>query len=210
MQILCLPLGQLQTNCYLVSCPQTNEGIIIDPADSGDFIAQKVQELGIKPQLIVATHGHFDHVLGALELKMALQIPFALHPNDLPILNNVQKSARYWLKAKADPPPPVDRWLREGDILQFGQEKLTVIETPGHTPGGISLYDGESTLFSGDTLFRGAIGRSDYSYSNLTDLRDSLRKLLELPTSCRVYSGHGPSTTIGEEKKNLDNWLKNM
>jgi len=145
MQILRLPLGQLQTNCYLVSCPKTNRGIIIDPADSGGFIAQKIQELKLKPQLIVATHGHFDHVLGALELKLALQIPFALHPNDLPILNNVQKSARYWLSTKADPPPPVDHWLKEGEMLQFGQEKLTVIETPGHTPGGISLYDGHRT-----------------------------------------------------------------
>jgi len=210
MQITRLPLGQLQANCYLVSCPKTKEGAIIDPVDSGDFIIQKIQDLGIQPQLIIATHGHFDHVLAALELKLALNLPFALHPADLPLLKKATRSADFWLKTQADPTPPVDRFLKDGDLISFGTQKLKVMETPGHTPGSICLYDQKQVLLSGDTVFKKAVGRTDYSYSNRKQMKGSLKKILKLPNTVRILPGHGEATTVGAERRNLDKWVKKL
>jgi hydroxyacylglutathione hydrolase len=207
MKIEKLVVGQLQTNCYLVWDEENGEGIIIDPGDDGDYLIRRIQDLEIKPKLIVATHGHFDHVLAATELKLAFKIPFLMHRADLPVLKRIQSSARYWLGIEIDPPPTVDQNIKEGDWLKFGQEKLRVIATPGHSPGGVALYNrGESILFSGDTLFKQGVGRTDLSYSSEKDLTKSLKKLLKLPSETIVYPGHGLETTIGEEKEILRNF----
>lgn len=133
-------LGPLATNCYLVYDESSFEGVIIDPADEGNFISQKILDLGVEPKFIIATHGHFDHLLAALELKLNFNTPFLMHKADIPLLARTQDSARYFTGLKVDPPANVDKFLKEGDVLKFGQEKLKVIETPGHTPGGICLY----------------------------------------------------------------------
>lgn len=203
MKIETLILGQLETNCYLVYDDKTKETIIIDPADEGTFIIQKILDLGLNPKLIIATHGHFDHLLGASEVKLAFNIPFLMHKADLPILKRTQETSSYFLGIAVDPPPPVDKFIKEGEKISFGKASLKVIETPGHTPGGICLYT-QGILFSGDTLFANGIGRTDLSYASHEQLICSIKeKLLKLPEETTVYSGHGITTTIQEEKEFL-------
>ena len=200
MKIEKFVLGQLQTNCYLVYDESCLEGIVIDPADEGDFISQKILDQGIDLRLIMATHGHFDHVLAALELKLNFNIPFLMHKADLSILARMQETARHFLNLKVDPPCPVDKFLKEGDVIKFGKENLKVIETPGHTPGSISLFS-KGILFSGDTLFCQGVGRTDFSYSSSEQLVKSLKnKLFVLPADTCVLPGHGEETIIGIEK----------
>ncbi|MDP3955249.1 MAG: MBL fold metallo-hydrolase [bacterium] len=199
MKIETLILGQLQTNCYLVWDEKTLEAVIIDPADEGTFIIQKILDLKLKPKLILATHGHFDHILAATELKLAFNIPFLMHKADLFLLNRTENTAEHFLGMKVDPPPMVDKFLKDDDLIVFGREKLKVIETPGHTPGSICLYT-KGFLFSGDTLFLAGVGRTDFAYGSRENLLKSIqKKLFKRPKETIVYSGHGPITTIGIE-----------
>lgn len=194
-----LVVGQLSTNCYLVWEEKSKKVIIIDPGDDGDFIIRRTQDLKLNPKLIVATHGHFDHVLGVTELKLALNIPFVINQKDLFLLRQAQQSAKHFLKLTVDPVIEPDRFVKDGDEIIFGKEKLRVIETPGHTPGGISLL-GKGVLFSGDTLFADGFGRTDFSYGSKEELKKSLKKLFNLPGKTTVYPGHGEETTIAEGK----------
>lgn len=219
MKIETLPLGQLQTNCYLVY--DNGEGLIIDPADEAEFIAEKIQRLKFKPKAIIATHGHFDHVLAAGELQMIFNIPFCIYQNDLFLLKQMNRSASHWLGYPINKPLPINiKFLKENAIIKFGSFTLKVIETPGHTPGSISLFSNQlsanskkqkklttenqplrTVLFSGDTLFKNGIGRYDFPYSSKEKLDQSLQKIFKLPKETIVYPGHGEETTI--EKKIL-------
>lgn len=194
MQIKTLKLGQLDTNCYLAWCEKTDEAIIIDPADEGGFISEKILELNLKPVAIVLTHGHFDHILGLLELKLNFpQAQIIMHQDDSFLVESVQKRAQHWLKMQVNPAPKTDRFIIDGDKIKFGQKVLTVLHTPGHTPGSICLYD-DQIMFTGDTLFRdGIIGRTDLSYSSPKKMYQSLKKIRELPGSRQMYAGHGAS-----------------
>lgn len=183
--------------------------MIIDPGGEGDFISQKVLDLKLEPEFILATHGHFDHVLGVTELKLAFDIPFLMHKGDLFLLKRTRETAEYFLGPGACPEIPeeldlsslADSFIKEGDVIKFGREKLGVIETPGHSPGGVSFYDKSSgVLFSGDTLFRQGIGRTDFSYASSEELEESLKRLFELPDETAVYPGHGPETTLAAER----------
>lgn len=218
MKVEKLVVGQLQTNCYLVwdeksvASNAIKEAIIIDPADDADYIIRKIQDFQLKPKLILATHGHFDHVLAIPELKLAFGIPFWMHEADLFLLKRSRETAKYFTGLEADPPLMPNKFLKEGDLIKFGKKKLKVIETPGHSPGGVSFYhvkrDGNrvkrgsrGVIFDGDTLFYRGIGRYDFSYASKEDLFGSIEKLLKLPEETIVYPGHGEETTIGEEKK---------
>ena len=208
MKIKVLAVGQLSTNCYLVY--DAGEGVIIDPADEADFIAETVQKLGFKPKAIISTHGHFDHNLAAGELQMIFNIPFLIHKSDEFLFDKNNDSASYWLKRKINHIEPQKiEFLKQGDIIEFGKSRLKVLETPGHTPGSICLISDnkqtsgepvESILFSGDLIFKNAVGRSDFSYSDEKELKKSLEKILKLPENTIVYPGHGEKTTIREEK----------
>jgi len=207
MKIECLVVGQLKTNCYLVwshsappagGAPRDKDAIIIDPGDDADYIIHKIQDLELKPQFIIATHGHVDHVLAFTELKLAFQIPFLMHQADLFLFKRSRETTHYFTGAEAGPPLPPDKFIKEGNTIKFGQEKLKVIETSGHTPGSISLY-APGILFSGDTLFANGLGRTDFGYASSTQLKKSLQKLFRLSLSTLVYPGHGPETTIGEK-----------
>jgi len=200
MKIEKLVVGQLQTNCYLVWDEKSREAVIIDPADDADYIIRKIQDFKLKPKLILATHGHFDHVLAVPELKLAYGIPFLMHKADLFLLKRSKETAKYFTGAQADPPLMPNKFIKEGDLIKFGKEKLKVIETPGHSPGGVSFLS-RGIVFDGDTLFHQGIGRYDFSYASKEDLFDSIKKLLKLPDKTRVYPGHGEETTVGEEKK---------
>lgn len=200
MHIETFVLGQLQTNCYLVWDEKTKETIIIDPADEGDYIATKILEKTLLPKGIIVTHGHFDHLLAATELKLAFNIPFLINQKDLFLLNRVQSSSKKFTGIQADPPPFVDRFVQEGDEIFLGSVSFKVIDTPGHTPGSICLYT-KDILFSGDTLFLDGVGRTDLSYSSESDLHNSIKnKILRLPEKTIVYPGHGNSTIIKREK----------
>jgi hydroxyacylglutathione hydrolase len=241
LKILSLSLGELNTNCYLAWCSQSLEAVIIDPADSGDFISEKISELGLKPQAILLTHGHFDHVLGTLEVKLNFDLPIFLHSADWSLLKNAQSSARHWLKREVDPVPTPNHELKAGMELPLGELTISVIETPGHTQGSVSLslpavvwtlYSDTTdhaevsiiskavdtsfkttksvsekahnqakspVLFTGDTLFKNGVGRTDFSYSQPMELERSLEKIFQLPANTLCLPGHGPQTTVGQE-----------
>ena len=195
MEILSFSLGALNTNAYLVFCPKTRQGLIIDPADEANFLSEKILREKIKPLAIVATHGHFDHLLAANELQLAFDIPFLIHQNDQKILSTMQKSASWHLRRKmSEEPPKKLSFLKEGEKICFGKEWLTVIELPGHTPGSIGLYNfSQKILFSGDTIFKDGVGRADFSYSSPENLASSLQKIKEKFSGFMVFPGHGES-----------------
>ena len=202
MKIEKLIVGQLQTNCYLVIAirqlaekQSRRECLIIDPGDDADYIISRIRDLEVKPIGIVATHGHFDHLLAATELKLAFNIPFYLHKADLPILKRTQPTAKYFTGLEVDPPPEVDCYLKEGHFIKVGGIKIKVMETPGHTPGSISLYI-KGKIFVGDLLFAGGgVGRTDLQGGDAKLLDASIKKILKLPKNTIIYPGHGEKTT---------------
>lgn len=199
-----LVVGQLATNCYIVHEKAGSEALIVDPGDDAQYISQKLTDLGLSPKQIVATHGHFDHILGAWELQNMYNLPFSLHKKDEFLLKRMQETAIYFLgHTIADRPPQITEYLSAEKVLQVGKTRVQVIETPGHTPGSVCLhYDAGKQLLSGDTLFaHGGVGRTDFSYSSPAKLQDSLRLLFQLPDETQVYSGHGESTHIRDEWK---------
>lgn len=186
--IVTLPVGQMAANCYI------KDDIIIDPGDDAEFIMSKVT----RPKLIIATHGHFDHIMAAFAIQVAFHIPFAMHKDDEFLLATMQKSASHFLHVKdVDPPPKVNWYLRHGEKIG----DFTVVHTPGHTPGSICLQIKED-IFVGDTMFaNGGIGRTDFSYSDRGALDSSLHRIFSLPGKLVVRPGHGEPTTVQKEKE---------
>lgn len=196
-----LPLGQFQTNCYLVGSETTKEGIVIDPGSDPLVILDQVRRLDLKISLIVNTHAHLDHVMAIESIKRATEAKFALHADDLPILEQASAAAVQWTGKPVSVPTP-DILLKDGDIVEAGDVKLTVIHTPGHSPGGICLYS-DGVVFVGDTLFNFSIGRTDFPGGNHQQLLNSIAtRLFVLPDDTVVMPGHGPDTTIGFERQN--------
>lgn len=184
-----LVLGDLGTNCYLLTCSETSETIIIDPADSGDYITTQILERQLKPVAVVLTHGHFDHVLGSLELKLNFEIPLYLHPADNFLLARASTSAHHWLGHEVDPVPPADRELFDTQVIAFGKHSLHILHTPGHTPGSTTAYT-DDFVFSGDTLFEGEDGQADHSYSNEKQLQESIDVIRDLAATRTLLAGH--------------------
>ena len=201
MKIITLPVGQLQTNCYLYYDEKTRKSLIIDPGDDADYISRIISDRSLSPQLIVATHGHFDHIMAVFELKLAYKIPFKISYRDNFLGKNMSSSARHFISIDGGPSPTADANLVNNEKIKIGSSRLTVIETPGHTPGSVCLYDSNNgVMFTGDTLFaEGGIGRTDFSYSNHQQLLSSLKKIFRLPPHTLIYPGHGNSSTLAEE-----------
>lgn len=201
MDIKVLPVGFLQTNCYVVSCPITKEGIVIDPGDECERIINVLQNSELKIKYIVNTHGHHDHVGCNKQLKDFLKCDLLIHEDDENLLVNAKLNLANFLGVDNDSPAP-DKLLKEKDFINFGNEKLEVIHTPGHTPGGICLYSTRKKVcFTGDTLFYGSIGRTDLPGGSYKTLLKSLKeKVIKLPDEVVVYPGHGPESSIGKEK----------
>jgi glyoxylase-like metal-dependent hydrolase (beta-lactamase superfamily II) len=147
--------------------------------------------------MIVATHGHFDHIMAAFALQLAYNIPFAIHSEDVFLVNNMQSSAKHFLNITADPPPKITTYLHDGETIG----NFTVMQTPGHTPGSICFYSrNNNVIFSGDTIFAdGTVGRTDHHYSNPLALSQSVKKIVSLPPETTILSGHGDETTAGKE-----------
>jgi hydroxyacylglutathione hydrolase len=201
-----LQVGPIMTNCYIVGCEETKQGAIIDPGGNGDYILSEVRMLGLEVKYVINTHCHFDHCLANKEviegLRERQQQPplLAIHKAEEPMLKSGGGAALFGLRGFSSPPPDV--YLEEGDVLNVGQVKLKVLYTPGHSAGSVSLLnEEEKAIFDGDVLFNMGIGRTDLTGGNPETLMDSIRnKLLTLPDDTIVYSGHGPTTTIGRER----------
>lgn len=194
MKITTLEVGSFFSNCYVVADERALTGIVIDPGADAHRILAVVREQQLSIKYIVATHAHMDHVSAVNEVKQATGAPFAIHQSDAKLLN------RGGMMGLFGPAPKPDMLLKEGDRIDFGSISFTVMETPGHSPGGICLF-GQGVVFSGDTLFRQGIGRYDFPGCSGKDLMAGIRKkLMVLPDMTAVYPGHGPSTTIGFER----------
>ncbi len=200
-EILQLPLGPLQTNCYILACIETNQAAVIDPSDNGRFIADTITEKGWQLTHILLTHSHFDHVGGLKELKEICNAPIYIHPEAIPMLELApQAAARFQLEVAQ--PPATDKMLAEGDVIEVGNLKLDVLFTPGHAPGHVCFYlAAENVLFDGDVLFQQSIGRTDLPGGDHDLLLRMIHeKVIVLPEETAVLSGHGAATTIGQEK----------
>jgi len=195
-----LCVGELETNCYILGDEKTKEGIVIDPGGDFEIILKKLQALKLNCQYIVLTHGHIDHILAVPKLKEKTKAKILIHSKDSEMLNSPIKNLSIGMGFNFVCPKP-DVLLEDGAVINCGTITLKVIHTPGHSPGGISLL-GERIVFTGDALFNCSIGRTDFPGSSYEILIQSIKKkLLILPEETIVYPGHGPSTTIGEEKR---------
>jgi glyoxylase-like metal-dependent hydrolase (beta-lactamase superfamily II) len=195
-----LIVGPLFSNCYILYDENLKEGVVIDPGDDAEDILKAIKKLGIKIKYILATHGHFDHVGAVAPLKKTLNADFLAHEEDFFFLEDGKNTANRWGVDIHQPPRP-DRFIKHGDKIKVGEFELEVIHTPGHSPGGVSFFY-DKMLFGGDTLFKGSIGRTDFRNGSFEKLSNSIRKrLYSLPNDTIVYTGHGPITTIGNEKK---------
>ena len=192
-------VGPLAVNCLVLACEETKEGIVIDPGDNVPGILDLIEENDITIKEIVATHGHFDHIGRVKTMKEKLQVPFAIHKDDMFMVEGLVEIASF-LDFETDEAPEVDRFIQIGEDITFGKESLSVIHTPGHAPGNISLlWPGHAIV--GDVLFAGSVGRTDLEGADPDILMQSIReKLLPLPDETGVYPGHGPFTTIGQER----------
>lgn len=201
MKIRNIVVGRLQTNCYLVIAEETSEALIIDPGDDADYIIRIITDEKVTPKKILATHGHFDHITAATELQLAYNIPFLIHKKDEFLVRRLSETARYFTGAETGPPPKINGYLKNEQIIRLSKTSFITIGSPGHTPGSLCLYNKkENVLIAGDLIFAGGgIGRSDFSYSSSKDLEASIAKILKLPKNTAVYSGHGPETSIANE-----------
>lgn len=194
-----LVVGMLQCNCYLVGCEDTMVGIVIDPGGDAPAVLDRVEQLGLNIKYILNTHGHIDHIAANRPVKEATGAQIAIHRDDAQWLITDQGDYARMLGVLS-PGPPADVLLDEGDEVEFGNESLQVIHTPGHSPGGISLV-GDGLVFCGDTLFAMGVGRVDLPGGSWETLTHSIKtRLFSMPDDTTVYTGHGSPTTVGREK----------
>jgi len=196
-----LIVGDLSTNCYILGCPETNVGAVIDPGAEGEDIVATAQKLGLKIKYIINTHGHIDHIAANAKVKEATGAQLLIHSQDKEMLSDRTLSLASFLGNKVDL-LLADGLLEDGELIQVGKLELKVLHTPGHTLGGICLQTGEK-IFTGDTLFAGSIGRTDFPGGEIATLISSIKaKLLVYPDQTAIYPGHGPDSSIGAEKRN--------
>lgn len=201
-------VGMIGTNCYIVYRKEEKKkegeyapAAVIDPGDNAPYILNRCKELGVKPEAVLLTHGHFDHILAVEDVRRALNIPVYAGEKETALLSdadmNLSRTGGKKTSLKAD------RWLKDGEVLELMGAKWKVMFTPGHTEGGVCYYiEEEQILFSGDTLFCQSVGRTDFPTGNSTELIRSVTGLLvSLPDETRVYPGHGEGTSIGYERK---------
>jgi hydroxyacylglutathione hydrolase len=196
------PVGPLACNCTILGDEETHEAIVIDPGDNIARIHERLAKLGVKLKQIIVTHAHIDHVGGALKLKRLTGAPIFLNEGDLPLLQMMDTQAA-WLGVRPPEVAPPDAGLADGQIVGLEHYPALVLHTPGHTQGSICLHFAPLKLVvAGDTLFAGSIGRTDLPGGNFDQIMDSLQsRLMTLPDETKVLPGHGPATTIGDERE---------
>lgn len=199
MQISKYSLGQLQENCYFLV--DEKDCLLIDPGDGADFILEKLQRENLNLVGILATHGHFDHIMAVGEIQLSCDVPLYIHKDDLFLVKRLNETAEYFLGYNPASLPPKQLSYLMAGTLEIRNFKFKILYTPGHTPGSCCFYfEPEGVIFTGDTLFKDGIGRYDFSYSDKKLLNHSLRTLFTLPPDTIVYSGHGEKTTMKMEQ----------
>lgn len=204
-------VGVFQENCWVIGNRRTREAICVDPGDQADEILAMARDMGVDIKVIANSHAHVDHILGVRDIQQATGAKFYMHAGEAPIAANAQRAAKMFAGIDIEPPPDPDFNPVDGDVVEVDGIKLTVIHTPGHTPGSLSYYT-DGLLFSGDTLFQASIGRTDLPGGDHAQELDSIiEKLLVLPDDTVVLPGHMNETRIGFEKEHnpfvLD-WLE--
>jgi glyoxylase-like metal-dependent hydrolase (beta-lactamase superfamily II) len=201
VKVVQIPNGQFLENCYLVIDEASAACAIIDPGEEAGLIAFKLEAAGVTPVGIWLTHAHVDHVLGVPRLRADTGAPVYLHPADRVLYDHIPEQALAFGLPPGERLPEPDRALAHGDVLRVGELEFRVRHAPGHSPGGV-VFEGAGAAFAGDVLFQGSIGRTDLPGGDFETLVQSIeRELLTLPDTTIVYSGHGPETTIGRERR---------
>lgn len=198
MKIQILTLGTLNTNCYLMSDNLTHECLIIDPADEPDLIAEEILRQQLTPVAILATHGHYDHIMAASALQLNFDLPFMIHQDDEFLVTSLAQRASHWEQRTIElDSPKITQFLQAGQLINCGNIKLEVMNTSGHTPGCVCFISREEKLvFTGDTLFADGVGRTDFSYSLATKMEQSLKKIKQELANYQAYPGHGEEFII--------------
>ncbi len=200
MNIESIPVSPFATNCYIVSCPETKEAAIIDAGDEAEKILSFVDENNLNLKYLINTHAHLDHVTAVFDIQKERSIPFLLHPNEEVVLQGLNQSQQMFGLGASDI-PTIDQFIDKNSEIKLGKLTFKIIETPGHTPGGICLLM-DNYLIAGDTLFAGSIGRTDLPGGDTNTLLNSIQnQLMCLDDAVIVYPGHGPSTSIGIERQ---------
>jgi hydroxyacylglutathione hydrolase len=202
-----LAVGITQTNCYLVGCEQTREGVVIDPGGNAGRILNTVTQMELTVRYVLNTHCHFDHMAANADVVAATGARLALHPAELPILQACGGASLFGVPATESPPPDVQ--LEPGQVLEVGTLRLRVLHTPGHSPGGVTFcLDEDEAAFDGDVLFAMGVGRTDLPGGDWDTLMRSIREVIfALPDDTVLFPGHGPQTTVGREKRS-NPWLR--
>lgn len=203
-----LVVGKLGTNCYLIGSSQTREAVVIDPGEDSGRITARAKALNLQIRQIILTHGHFDHLLALDQLRRATGAKAFIHGADASMLEDAGRNVSTKLLGKPRTFLPVDGRLQDGDVVKVGGLRITVIHTPGHTPGSITLAIGDQMLFTGDTLFKGAVGSTAFPGGSAAALETSVQRLLSFADSTKVFPGHGGPTTIGEERRQTEGEMK--
>ncbi len=192
-------VGPLQVNCVVIADEASKKAFVIDPGDEPEMIMDVVAKNGLDVQYIICTHGHFDHVGAVIDIKNETWAKVVLHKEELELYNLSKESAALWgFEGETQPAP--DMFVKDGDVITAGGLSFKVIHTPGHSLGGICLYSTDIVI-TGDTLFAGSVGRTPLPGGDIKKLGKSFRRLMELPEVTKVIPGHGPSSSIGHEKK---------
>lgn len=200
MNIETLIVGPIEVNCYCVSCEKTGQTVIIDPGGNAEDILHHIQNYSVSVNTILLTHGHFDHIGAVEQIKRETGARVMLHKDDKILIDMAERQAEF-LGLPAPEPFSIDHYINDGDVISVGQLEAHVIATPGHSAGSV-CYQFNHILFAGDTLFRGGIGRTDFPGGDYNQILHSIKnKLFVLDEETKVYPGHGPTTTIGWEKK---------
>ncbi len=199
MKVLYFSVGELGTNCYIAYAAD-GQAVVIDPAADAKRILDTVKINNLTVRFVLLTHAHFDHIAAAATVCDATGAPLCVGAADAPLLADACRNLSAYFAPQQAVTLTADRLLREGDAIAVGNDCLTVMETPGHTPGSV-CYLGDGVLFAGDTLFAGSIGRTDLPEGDMTTLRQSLARLAALPEDYTVYPGHGASTSLDTEKR---------
>ena len=202
-----IPVGITSTNCYVVACEETREAVVIDPGGHPERILGIVDDGNLEVKFVLNTHCHFDHMAANADIVAATGAPLALHPAELPILESRGGATWFGVSVKESPPPDLE--LADQDELKVGTLQFQVLHTPGHSPGSVTLYlEQESVAFDGDVLFAMGIGRTDLPGGDWDTLMKSIRDVLfSLPDETTLYPGHGPETSVGQERQS-NPWLR--